>query len=161
MKPKSVSSEYPKWVTVHESLIHRQKARDGQVRPGSENSLRVSDEAPDHISVPGFAHVHVDRAGNVTVMVADAEEEKKATEAAQKMTPEGQKLHDFLNDVIAKQRPVMPEIGGSKLAEDFVSMMTEIRTAIDESKATVKAAVQELKQEIVQGSQSSSQESAC
>ena len=68
------------------------------------------------------------------------------------MTPEGQRLHDFLNKVLG-QSDEMPEIGGSKLAEDFVSMMTEIREAIDEGKATVKAAVQELKAEIVTGSQ--------
>ena len=73
------AADYPKWVAPHPDLVLRQKAREDQVRPGSENSLRVSDEAPEHISVSGFAHVHVDREGNVSVMVADAEEEKHAT----------------------------------------------------------------------------------
>lgn len=88
MSDEVVSSEYPKWISPHASLIHRQKAIAGQVRQGSENSICVSDEAPDHISVPGFAFVHVDRAGNVTVMVADAAEEKRATNDASDEAPE-------------------------------------------------------------------------
>lgn len=51
--------EFPKWVRVHESHVVRE---DGRV-----------------VTVPAFPGFHVNRVdGEVTVMVADAEEEAKA-----------------------------------------------------------------------------------
>lgn len=55
-------SDYPKWVTPHESYIHRQRA----------------DGAPDHVSTPAWPSVHVGRDGAVTVLVADQSEEERA-----------------------------------------------------------------------------------
>jgi hypothetical protein len=59
-KPVKVepSSEFPKWVVPHDSLV---------VRDGS------------HVSVPFYPEFHVDRDGKVTVLVKDAEEEDRAT----------------------------------------------------------------------------------
>lgn len=45
----------------------------------------------------------------------------------------------------------MPEIGGSKLASDFGSMMAGVRKSIDASKQVVEQAVTELKTEIEAG----------
>lgn len=45
----------------------------------------------------------------------------------------------------------MPEIGGTKLATDFASLMADVRKSIDESKALVTQAAAELKNEITQG----------
>jgi hypothetical protein len=62
--------EFPKWITPHESHIHRQES------PG----------APDHISTDQW-ETHVDRAGNVTVLVHDAEAEALAQGAKQDSSP--------------------------------------------------------------------------
>lgn len=48
----------------------------------------------------------------------------------------------------------MPEIGGSKLASDFGSMMADVRKSIDASKQIVAQAVTELQAEITVGAQS-------
>ena len=45
----------------------------------------------------------------------------------------------------------MPEVGGKQLANDFVSMMADVRKAIDESKKTVADALAELRTEITKG----------
>lgn len=59
----STSTEWPKWVAPHESHVVRKKA----------------DGAPDHVSVTDFADFHVDRVtGEVTVMVKDEEDERRA-----------------------------------------------------------------------------------
>jgi hypothetical protein len=58
--------DFPKWVSVHESHIHVVPAKG---------------EFPEHKSTPGFVHHHIDRDGNVTVMVHDSDEEAKATSA--------------------------------------------------------------------------------
>ena len=55
--------EYPKFVEVNESLVHRKPSVDG---------------TPDHVSVPEFPDFHVARDGKVTVMVHSADEEKHA-----------------------------------------------------------------------------------
>jgi hypothetical protein len=60
-KAKAAFMEFPKWVAVHESHIHK---------------------AGDHISVPLFPDHHVDREGKVTVLVHDLEHEAKALAAA-------------------------------------------------------------------------------
>jgi hypothetical protein len=48
----------------------------------------------------------------------------------------------------------MPEIGGTKLANTFGSMMADVRKEIDAATATVADAVRELKTEITAGAQS-------
>lgn len=56
--------EFPKWIEPHASHISRQ---------GS---------APEHVSVIDFASYHVNRVdGSVTVMVMDADEQKRALAA--------------------------------------------------------------------------------
>ena len=45
----------------------------------------------------------------------------------------------------------MPEIGGTKLAADFSSMMADVRKSIEASKSTLTAAIKELQTEIEQG----------
>lgn len=56
-------NEYPKWVHPHSSRI---------VRKNAPNS-------PEHVSVHGYEHVHVDRSdGAVTVLVHSAEDEDRA-----------------------------------------------------------------------------------
>ena len=55
--------EWPKWVKPHDSQIQRKK----------------TEGFPDHVSTPGFANYHVNRVnGEVTVLVADEDEEKVA-----------------------------------------------------------------------------------
>ncbi len=49
--------EYPKWVEIHPSHLIR---------------------GPGGVSAPFFEQIHIDRAGNVTVLVADAIEEARA-----------------------------------------------------------------------------------
>jgi hypothetical protein len=57
---KEVSTDWPKWVVVHESHVQRDK--NGKV-----------------LSVPAYPGFHLSRVdGEVTVMVADHEEEAKA-----------------------------------------------------------------------------------
>ena len=60
--------EFPKWVTAHESHVVRHDTGSG---------------APVAVSVPAFPHHHVDRVTHqVTVLVHDEEEEKRASEPA-------------------------------------------------------------------------------
>ena len=49
----------------------------------------------------------------------------------------------------------MPEVGGKQLANDFVSMMADVRKAIDELKKTVADALAELRTEITKGASDS------
>lgn len=56
--------EFPKWIEPHASHISRQG------------------NAPEHVSVIDFASYHVNRVdGSVTVMVMDADEQKRALAA--------------------------------------------------------------------------------
>lgn len=50
-------AEFPKWVKVHESHIERKG---------------------DTIAIPGFPEFYRDRAGEVTVLVPNADEERRA-----------------------------------------------------------------------------------
>jgi hypothetical protein len=62
--PKDI--EWPKWVKVHESHVLRKEVSG----------------APPHVSVPLFPEFHVNReSGEVTVLVHDEDQEKKALEA--------------------------------------------------------------------------------
>src|SRR5674476_898112 len=55
---------WPKWVVPHDSQVQRKK----------------TEGAPDHVSTPGFTDYHVNRVtGEVTVLVANEDEEKVAT----------------------------------------------------------------------------------
>lgn len=56
--------EYPKWVTPHASHVVRRKD---------------DADAPEHVSTPAWPQHHVNRVnGEVTVLVNDAAEEKRA-----------------------------------------------------------------------------------
>lgn len=65
------TSDYPKWVTPHSSQI---------VRTG------------DNVSTPGFPEMHIDRSGNVTVLVADETDEMRAISPAGSAEPEKKPL---------------------------------------------------------------------
>jgi hypothetical protein len=61
--PVSDERDYPKWVVVHDSHVVRQKM----------------DGYPEHVSTPSYVNSHVNRLnGEVTVMVANEDEEKAA-----------------------------------------------------------------------------------
>lgn len=62
----SKDEDFPKWVAPHASHV---------------------DRIGDHVSVPHFPEFHVDRKGNLTVLVRDAEEESRAL--AEKVAEEG------------------------------------------------------------------------
>jgi hypothetical protein len=65
IEPKPIKAEagsdYPKWVVPHDSLV---------VRNG------------EHVTVPLFPEMFVDREGRVTVLVKDGDEEERATSQA-------------------------------------------------------------------------------
>jgi hypothetical protein len=62
-KAKEAHQEFPKFVKPHKSHVR----------------VKKTEGAPDHVSAPAFSEVHVDRVTNdVTVLVNDADEEKKA-----------------------------------------------------------------------------------
>ena len=82
--PVTVGKEWPKWVVAHDSQVVRKEV----------------DGYPTAISTPGFADSHVNRAtGEVTVLVNDEDEEKRALGEYQK--PEAEPLVD--DDVIRRQ----------------------------------------------------------
>jgi hypothetical protein len=67
-RPVSEDAEWPKWVTPHPSHVVRKEV------PG----------APDYLSVPAFPHFYVNRGdGEVTVLVHNEDEEKRAVEAVE------------------------------------------------------------------------------
>lgn len=91
--------EYPAWVVPHESQIVRKQV----------------DGAPDHISTPGFAEFHVNRAnGEITVLVQDAEDEERALSDAAAPKP-GPVLEGEVFDADGYERTIdwnTPKSGG-------------------------------------------------
>ena len=79
-KAKLAHQEYPKFVEVLESLVHRKPSVDG---------------TPEHVSVPEFPDFHVARDGKVTVMVHSADEEKHATGADKAHEAVSEEPHKF------------------------------------------------------------------
>lgn len=55
-------AEWPRWVAPHESHVLR----------------KTAEGAPAHVSVPDWPEFHVDREGNVTVLVQNEDEEARA-----------------------------------------------------------------------------------
>jgi hypothetical protein len=122
--PVVVGKEWPKWVVAHDSQVVRKEVEG----------------YPTAISTPGFAESHVNRAtGEVTVLVADEDEEKRALGEYKK--PDGEPLAD--DDTI--RRAVRRDIDAANvsLAAEVNTDEAEKQKAIEDEEVARRVAEQQ------------------
>jgi hypothetical protein len=122
--PVTVGKEWPKWVVAHDSQVVRKEVEG----------------YPVAVSTPGFADSHVNRGnGEVTVLVNNEDEEKRALGEYQK--PEAEPVVD--DDVIRRAVRRDIDAANTALAVSVNAEETEKQRAIEDEEVARRVAEQQ------------------